>query len=182
MLFPLNHVEERSTMGSKFVRAAVAVSAALFVTGCNSMSSSFGGVDEPLTPEEARTQAVGAAENLVTVLDLPVTTAHFSRAACMDDGAGPYRGKVVIAYPKADDDEASAAEIEQMVQRLYTAGWDDNTDFRTHASTAHKDGVVAVFRPQSNSTVHRMIDIYGECRDTTTTWETRGGLETLTLP
>ncbi|WP_234785068.1 hypothetical protein [Mycolicibacterium thermoresistibile] len=158
------------------------LTAVIVVTGCDSMAAPFGGVSEPLTPEQARDQAVDAARDVVSTLDLPVAEAHFSRAACRDNGGGPYRGQVTIKYPKADSYDAATAEIEQMVQRLFAAGWDDNTDFRTHGKIAHKDGVVAVFRPQSSTAQNRMIDVLGECRDTTTTWETRGGLETLTLP
>ncbi|MGV0837961.1 hypothetical protein [Mycolicibacterium thermoresistibile] len=69
-----------------------------------------------------------------------------------------------------------------MVQRLFAAGWDRDTDFRSHSRVAQKDGVLAVFRPQSDTADSRMIDVLGECRDTTTIRDTRGDLETLTLP
>jgi len=155
--------------GSKLLIAATAVVAAL-VSGCDVVSSVKNeGVSNPMTPEESKTQVVGAAKAIVGALDLHVVEAYFWHSSCNDQGEPPFRGEARIAYPPAPTFEQSDAEIGAMVQRLQSLGWTGDPDFHSHGTVLKKDSVVAVFGPQNASVPTRSIELFGECRDVTTT-------------
>ncbi|MDZ7885877.1 MAG: hypothetical protein U5N53_24560 [Mycobacterium sp.] len=77
---------------------------------------------------------------------------------------------------RADQDRLSAGrelqgvreEIAQMAQRLQDSGWTSAPDFKSHGTVLKKNNVVAVLGPQNASNPNRDIQVYGECRDTTT--------------
>lgn len=144
------------------------------MTGCDQVSSISTGdssTDETnsMTPDQSRAQVIEPANEIVAALDLPVVEAYFWHSPCSDDGKGPFRGKVAIWYPLAASFEESEAQIADMVQRLQSIGWTADPEFRSHSTALKKNNVVAVFGPQNASTPNRGIDVYGECRDVTTT-------------
>jgi hypothetical protein len=172
----------RGTNGAATIAVVVALVAAL-VSGCGAMSSiKNGGVANPLTPEQSKAQVVDAAQGIVGALKLQVIEPAFWHASCNDQGEAPFRGQMTIGYPQATSFEASDAEVAQMVQHLQSIGWTGDPDFQSHGTVLKKDNVVAVFVPQNASDSTRSIELYGECRDVTTTKDTRGNAETVTLP
>ena len=138
-------------------------------------------VPNPLTPEESEAQVMGAAHDLVATLHLQVVDGAFWHASCNDDGDAPFRGQMRIGYPKAASFAESETQIAQMVDQLRAAGWQGDSDFHSHGSVLKKDNVVAIIGPQTVATSSRDIELLGECRDTTTTKETRGGVEPITV-
>ena len=134
-----------------------------------------------LSPEQSRAQVVDAARDIVRVLALDVTRVVFWRASCNDQQQGPFRSVFSIWYPTAPTLETSDAEVAEMIRRLRGDGWTGDTDFTSHGATVAKHAVVVVLAPQAVGDKNRSIDVYGECRDLTTTAATVGNPEEITL-
>src|SRR3954468_8622636 len=161
--------------------AAVAMVAAL-VSGCGAVSSiSNGGVSNPLTPEQSKALVIDAANDIVSTLGLQAIEPAFWRASCNDQGDPPFRAQMRIGHPVAASFDASEAEVAQMVQRLQSRGWTTDSEFKSHGATLQKNGVVAVLGPQSAGDATRSVELFGECRDMTTTKDTKGSVEVVTL-
>ncbi len=171
--------EKVSVRANLFIAVGLAVTA--LTSGCDAVSSKSNGVSDPLTPEQSKAQVVDAAREIVQTLKLDASAVVFRRSSCNDQHEAPFRGVVRIKYPLAPSFEASGSEVEQMVQQLKSNGWGEDTDFKTHASSLAKNKVVAVFNPQAKGTVNRSIELYGECRDVTTTKDTAGTTEQIDL-
>ncbi|MCV7259728.1 hypothetical protein [Mycobacterium shimoidei] len=137
-------------------------------------------VTNPMTPEQSKTQVVDAAREIVHALGLHVTDAFFWPSSCNDQGDPPFRGRLTISYPPASSFEASEAEIADMVQRLQSLGWAGDPDLHSHGSVLKKNNVVATFYP-GTAEKYPAVDLLGECRDVTTTKQTRGSTEAVNL-
>ena len=135
----------------------------------------------PMTPEQSRAQVLDAARDIVRVLPLDVTRVLLWRASCNDQHHGPFRSVISIWYPPASTLEASDAEVAEMIWRLQADRWTADTDFMSHGDAVTKDDVVVVLAPQAVGDTNRSIDLYGECRDVTTTAATVGYPEEITL-
>ena len=161
---------------------AAAVTATAIVSGCDVVSSMKNdGVSNPITPEQSKAQIIDAANEIVSALDLETIEPAFWRASCNDQGDPPFRGQMRIGYPLAADADASSAEIEKMVQQLESKGWTGDPEFKTHGTTLKKNGVTAVFGPQGVGDTSQSLELFGECRDVTTTKENKGNPEIVTL-
>ena len=139
------------------------------------------GISNPITPEQSKDQVMAAAKELVGILDLSVTRAVFWHSSCNDQGEAPFRGKVAINYPLAPSFEASDAQVDQMVKRLQSQGWASDSGAYSHGTVLKKNGVEVTFAPQNAATPNNGIDLSGECRDVTTTKDTRGSTEDVNL-
>jgi hypothetical protein len=139
------------------------------------------GVSNPITPEQSKAQVIDAATEIVGTLNLQVIEPAFWHASCNDQGDAPFRGQMRIGYPLASSFDASDAEVAQMVKNLQTKGWTTNSDFHSHGATLKKNGVVAVLGPQSAGDSTRSLELFGECRDMTTTKDTKGSTEIVNL-
>lgn len=145
------------------------------------MNSEVESVSNPMTPEQSKAQVVDGAQEIVRTLNLHVVTAYFRHSSCNDDGDAPFRGRVIIGYPPAPSFAESDAEIATMVQHLQSIGWTGDPDFSSHGTVVHKNNIVAVFGPQNVSSPNRDIELFGECRDVTTTKETKDSPEAITF-
>jgi hypothetical protein len=143
------------------------------------MNSPGNGVSNPMTPEQSKAQVIDAAHEIVNALGVHVVEAWFWHASCNDQGDPPFQGKARIAYPPAPSFEQSDAEIAKMVQHLQSMGWTGDPGFHSHGTVLKKNNVVAVFGPQNVSVPDRDIEVYGECRDVTTTKNTKGSPESI---
>jgi len=156
-----------NTLVWRSVWTAAALVAAL-VSGCDAVNPLDNETASPLTPDQSRAQVVDAATELVDALNLPVVEAFFWHSSCNDQGEAPFRGQIRIAYPPAASFEGSGEEIVRMAQRLQDSGWSPDAEFKSHGTVLKKNNVVAVLGPQNASNPNRDIQVYGECRDTTT--------------
>lgn len=138
-------------------------------------------VPDPLTPEQSKAQVVDAARDVVRALQLEVTRVVFWRASCNDRLEAPFRSVISIWYPTAPTLETSDAEVAEMIRRLQADGWTGDTEFASHGAAVAKREVVAVLTPQAVGHKNRGIDLYGECRDVTTTKATVGSTERISL-
>jgi hypothetical protein len=161
--------------------AIVLAGLTVLFSGCGPVNSVTNRVSNPLTPEQSKAQVVDAAREIVTATGVHVVSASFERASCNDDGVAPFKGIVSISYPLAPSFEQSGAEVAKMVQQLQSSGWTGDPDFHSHGTVLKKNSVVAVFGSQDASTPYRGIDLYGECRDMTTTKETKGSDQPVTF-
>ncbi|MCV7229963.1 hypothetical protein [Mycolicibacterium komossense] len=146
------------------------------------MKSDVDKVSDPLTPDQSRAQVMDAGREVVTTLDLHVVDGAFWHASCNDQGDPPFRGQLRIAYPAAPTFDDSKAQIAQMTDHLKASGWTGDPDFQSHGTVLQKNNVVAVFGPQNASDPNPEVMFYGECRDVTTTKETKGQPEPVSLP
>lgn len=145
------------------------------------MNSSTDHVSNPLTPEQSKDQVLAAAREIVAAVGVHVVSASFTRSSCNDDGVAPFQGVVNISYPLAPNLEQSDAEVARMAQRLESLGWKGDPKLHTHATALKKNNVVVHLAPQSVGSVSRGIDVYGECRDVTTTKSAAGSVEPVSL-
>jgi hypothetical protein len=145
------------------------------------MNSLGSGVSDPMTPEQSKAQVVDAAREIVNALSLHIVSASFEHSSCNDDGVAPFRGVVSISYPLAPNFEQSDAEVAKMVQHLQSIGWTGDPEFHSHGTVLKKNNVTAVFRPQNVSSPNRGIEVSGQCRDMTTTKDTKGSDEKIAL-
>lgn len=162
-------------------RAATLFAAATLLAGCDTVNSLANGVTNPMTPEQSRRQVVDAATDVSHLIARPFESAKFWRSSCSDGDEGPFRGVVNIAYQPPADPHAAAAEFEDMTQRLRRGGWASDSDFKSHSTTLKKGSVNVLLSPANASVAVVVVELYGECRDTTTTKATKGDSETLNL-
>lgn len=155
--------------------------AAILIAGCGTVTSLTGKVPDPLTPQQSKTQVVDGARDIVRALHLEVIKVVFWRASCNDQHKAPFRGVLSIWYPTAPSMDASDAEVAEMIRLLHANAWIADTDFKTHGTAIAKNDIVAVFAPQAVGDKNRGIDLYGQCRDITTTNATVGGTEEISL-
>ncbi|WP_235215867.1 hypothetical protein [Mycobacterium kyorinense] len=155
----------------------VVVIVAAIVSGCGAINFQATNVPNPMTPEQSKAQVVNAAQDIVHTLHLDVTHAYFSRSSCNDQGEAPFRGVIDIYYPRpADLDEADAKQA-KLAQDLRSDGWSGDADFHTHGTALKKNNVEAVLWPANEDVPQGHIELNGECRDVTTTKDTRGDSE-----
>lgn len=86
-----------------------------------------------------------------------------------------------ISYPLAPSFDASDSEVDRWIQRLRTKGWTTDSTVHTHGTALTKDSVGVTFWPRSAGADCRAIELFGECRDVTTTKQTAGGNEDIDL-
>ena len=160
-----------------------AVTVVTLLSGCDIVSSMKNdGVSNPITPEQSRAQVIDAAKEIAGILNLQVIEpAYFWHSSCNDQGDAPFRGEMRIPYPLAASFEASDAEVAQMIQRLQTKGWTTDPGANTHGRAVTKNDVSAIFYPQNAIDETRSINLSGECRDVTTTKDTKGNVEDVNL-
>jgi len=129
-------------------------------------------VRHPMSPQQARSQVVDAARDMVSALHAEVTEARFSYESCNDQGDAPFRGVVKLSFWVPGVPHDQPADPQNVIQALVADGWSTDSQFISHAPTLRKSDVNAIVnvvpRPpvdiQLNSHVGVKID--GECRDT----------------
>jgi|688.fasta_scaffold164302_2 hypothetical protein len=148
------------------------------------------GVLNPLSPDQAKAQVIDAARDVASTLDdLPILKASVRLESCNDDSSpaypeGPYRGSLLLQYPPTSSRSAGRSAIDGYIQRLLNAGWSPAPEsWRSSApwGALARAGVILEFTPSSSGKPNSQMDFLGECRDVTTTRETRGDSEPLDL-
>jgi len=152
--------------------------AVAMVSGCTMVNKLKDGVSNPMTPEEAKSQAIAAARDVVKTLRLKDVGATFRFEACSDEGKPPFRGLVQIDYAHAPTYEGSQAEVAAFAEDLRRAGWSSDSGFASHATSLAKDNIVTVLRPYAPNGSGG-IEVRGECRDVT---DHRDGRDIINAP
>jgi hypothetical protein len=154
------------------------VTAVAMVSGCSIVNKLKDGVSDPMTPEEAKAQAIAAARDVVKTLQLKDVGATFRYEACSDEGKPPCRGLVQIDYAHSPTYEDSQAEVQGFVDTLRRDGWSTESGFASHAASLAKDNVITLLRPYAPNGSGG-IEIRGECRDVT---DHRGDQDAVNTP
>ena len=139
--------------------------------------SETGPVDQPLTPEQAKAQVIAASREVVTILGVPVTQAWVGLDSCNDQSEAPFRGTASVHYPPAATVQSAQQDADQYLDKLRQAGWIPNPDFHSSAPNAEKNGVTIIVEVQGVGDKVRVLTVLGQCRDVTTTKQTRGRVE-----
>jgi hypothetical protein len=159
--------------------ATIAVLSMTTLTGCALMKSDAEKVSNPLTPEQSEEQVIDAAREAMAALGLPKGDAAVWHASCNDQGDPPFRGQLRLNFPPPT--AGTGNPVDQLVQKLKSQGWVDAQNFASHGTALEKNNVVAVVAPGNAINPEYSIQFYGECRDITTTKDTKGDVEPLTL-
>lgn len=120
----------------------------------------------PLTPGQSRAQVLDAGRELQAMLHLPDARAFYRPSACTSSGNAPFRGRLAITFALAPTTAIASAELDDAVARLRAAGW------RADRGQAVKDGVLVWFSNPYSLRPRRVITVFGQCRDVTTTKRT----------
>lgn len=146
--------------------AVAAVSIGLALGGCADVTR------QPISPQEARTQVVDAARDIVTALHGEVTEAQFSYESCDDFGKPPFRGVVSLSLWMPGVPHNQPADPQTVIKALVADGWSTDSDFKSHAPTLRKNAVNIILTvvPPAPAGVafnsHVGVKVDGECRDT----------------
>jgi hypothetical protein len=130
-------------------------------------------VRNPISPQQARAQAVNAARDIVNALHGQVTEATFSYESCNDQGEPPFRGVAKVSFWMPGVAHNEPADAQAVIKGLVADGWSTDSDFKSHAPTLRKDNVNIILtvppRPPAGVELnsHARVDVNGECRDTT---------------
>src|ERR1700758_3703051 len=99
------------------MRIAVAMaSIGLALSGCREV------VSHPIPPQQARTQVVDAARDIVQALHADVTEATFSYESCNDQGELPFRGVVDLSLWMPGVPHNQAADPQTVIKGLVADG------------------------------------------------------------
>lgn len=129
----------------------------------------------PLTPEQSRAQVLDAGRELQAMLHLPDAKGWYRASACTSSGNAPFRGRLAITFALAPTTTIASAELDDAVLRLGATGW------RADRGQADKDGVLVWFSNPYSPRPRRVITVFGQCRDVTTTKWTLGPGEDVSL-
>jgi hypothetical protein len=145
--------------------AVAAVGLGLLLGGCADA------VRHPMSPQQARSQVVDTARDLVAALHAGVTEAQFFYESCHDLGHPPFRGVVQLSFWMPGVPHDQPADPQRVIQALIAAGWSTDSAFISHAPTLLKNEVNAIVNvvphppPEIQLNSHVGVKFDGECRD-----------------
>lgn len=148
--------------------AAVMVAASLALSACGGGEP----VQNPMTPAQARTEAVDAARDIVAILHAEIVEAKFSYESCNDQGDPPFRGTVNLRLWMPGIPHDQPADPTTVIQSLTAHGWSTNPDFHSHATALQKNNINTIVTvthpppPGETLGAHVIAQVDGECRDT----------------
>lgn len=120
-----------------------------------------------LSDQQSRTQAVGAARDVVSAARLRTTTAGYLLMSCRDRDNPPYQGAVYLTFTIPADTRADAY-LPAVAKALTAGGWVEGLSPGGHpySKSMSKSQVTAlIYRDDDNASLG-VARIYGECRNT----------------
>ena len=126
------------------------------------------GPPSPITDEQARQQVLESARQLVGAGKLKAATGTYILVSCAPDNAPPYQGSAFLDFDVPSITE-TPAYFREIARSLTARGWTEGLPPGHHPGghTLVKDGVAAVYYRHPDLTRRGVLQIYGECRDTT---------------
>ena len=156
-------------MWSRLVRpTAVVIAASLALSACGGGEP----VRDPITPQQARDEAIDAARDIATILRAEIIDAKFSYESCNDQGDPPFRGTVTLRLWMPGIPHNQAADPKTVIQSLTAHGWSADPDAVSHSPALRKNHidttVTVTHLPPPGETLgaHVVARVDGECRDT----------------
>jgi hypothetical protein len=148
-------------------RNAAAAATCLVISGCGAEV-----VGNPIAPQDARAEVIGAARDITTILHADVTEARFRYESCNDQGDPPFKGVVRMSFWILGHPHNQPVDSQEVIKPLEAQGWSADSDFVSHSPTLRKNNiniiltVVPAPRPGKQLVSHVAVEVDGECRDT----------------
>lgn len=118
------------------------------------------------TDAQSRSQAVGAAQRIVTVAQLRATTAGYLLMSCKDADSPPYQGAVHLTFAIPSNARADTF-LHTVAAALLADGWTEGLPPGGHplAKTFTRDAVSAIIYRHDDDANLGVLRVYGECRN-----------------
>jgi hypothetical protein len=148
-------------------RSAAAAAMCLLLSGCGAEV-----VGNPIAPQDARAEVIGAARDITTILHADVTEARFRYESCNDQGDPPFKGVVRMSFWMPGHPHSQPVDPQDVIKPLVAQGWSTDSDFVSHSPTLRKNNINIILtvipapRPGKQLVSHVAVEVDGECRDT----------------
>ncbi len=124
---------------------------------------SLGGT-APLTDEEAKSQVVDSARQIVTVAQLRGVSGGYTFLSCRNEHDQPYQGAVYLNFALSDTN--AVKRIAEIAAAMVAHGWREAPSLGEHfGGKLTKDGVTSTFEQNPDDAGFGTMRIYGECRN-----------------
>ena len=122
----------------------------------------------PITDAQAKDQVVQSARQVIGAGKLKAASGTYILVSCAPDNEPPYQGSAFLDFDVPSSTE-TPAYFREIAQSLRARGWTEGVPPGHHPGghTLVKDGVAAVYYRHPDLTRRGVLQIYGECRDTT---------------
>jgi hypothetical protein len=142
--------------------AVVAAGAAFLVLRTRSDTQS--GPTQPLSDEQAKTQVIEPAKQIVAVAKLHGASGGYILMSCMNEADPPYQGAIYATF----DLPQSVEYFDQVAAAMVARGWQKGLPPSQYlfGTTLHKDGVTAILYRDPDHLTSGVMKVYGECRNT----------------
>ena len=158
--------------GQKYGRGSallpVVLSASLALSACGGSEP----VQNPITPQQARAEAISAARDIATILHATIVEAKFSYESCSDQGDPPFRGTVNLRLWMPGIPHDQPVDPKTVIPSLTANGWSANPDFHSHSPALRKNNINTIVTvthpppPGETLGAHVIAQVDAECRDT----------------
>jgi len=124
--------------------------------------------ERPITDAQAKEQVLQSARQVIGAGKLKAATGTYILVSCAPDNAPPYQGSAYLAFDVPTITE-TPAYFREIARSLTARGWTEGLPPGHHPGghTLVKDGVAAVYYRHPDLARRGVLQIYGECRDTT---------------
>lgn len=124
--------------------------------------------ERPITDAQAKEQVLQSARQVVGAGKLKAVTGTYILVSCAPDNAQPYQGSAYLNFDVPSITE-TPAYFREIARSLTARGWTEGLPPGHHPGghTLVKNGVAAVYYRHPDLTRRGVLQIYGECRDTT---------------
>lgn len=121
---------------------------------------------DPIGDDQARTQVIDAARQIVTAARLDTSSAGYSLMSCKDRFDPPYQGAVYLTFALPDG-ARSFSYFPAIVRALVARGWTEGLPANDHAlgTTLSRDAATAVIYRQNEDPGLGVVRVYGQCRN-----------------
>ena len=124
--------------------------------------------ERPITDAAAKEQVLQSARQVIGAGKLRVANGTYIPVSCAADNAPPYQGSAYLDFDVPTITE-TPAYFREIARSLTARGWTEGLGPSHHPGghTLVKDGVAAVYYRHPDLTRRGVLQIYGECRNTT---------------
>jgi hypothetical protein len=134
-------------------------------------SSAADAVEHPgpaATDAQTEAEVVEQAKGIVAIAGLAEPTADYSLVSCKNRDDPPYQGAVYLNFLLPTDVGADAY-FRTVAAALVADGWNEGLPPNQHlfGRNLSKDGVSALLYPDGPSSTRGVLNLHGQCRNTT---------------
>lgn len=121
---------------------------------------------QPITDDQAESQVVESARQIVTTVGLQRPTAGYLLMSCKNLDDPPYQGAVYMNFALPAEGRADRY-FRSIAAAMVAKGWEEGLPPNQHAygATLYKDGVTAILYRNTGDPNSGVIRLYGQCRN-----------------